>query len=85
MIFLWSMGGIGFLPSLLPFRLRQNSKPYQQNTLRKIWHEACKKAGVPKIKLYNASRHSLASQLGNANTPIEIVSKLLGHSSIQMT
>jgi integrase len=37
------------------------------------------------LRLYDASRHSFASQLVNQNVPLKKVSKLLGHSSTKMT
>jgi site-specific recombinase XerD len=44
------------------------------------------KAGISKdLRLYDASRHSFASQLVNAGVDLFQVSKLLGHSSVKTT
>lgn len=57
---------------------------YNDKSLDKIWKRACKKANQS-ISLYNASRHSIASQAVNAGVELSKVSKLLGHSSLSMT
>jgi integrase len=59
-------------------------KPYNANRLRKIWDKARKKAGVT-IKLKNATRHSVASQAVNEGTNLAVVSKALGHSTLEVT
>lgn len=59
-------------------------KPYRGNDLRKMWRKACKKAGID-IKLKNATRHSIASQAINEGVPLEVISKALGHSSLEIT
>jgi integrase len=59
-------------------------KPYTANRLRKIWDKARKKAGVT-IQLKNATRHSVASQAVNEGTNLAVVSKALGHSTLEVT
>ena len=59
-------------------------KPYRANDLRKIWNRARTKAGVD-IQLKNATRHSIASQAVNDGVPLEVISKALGHSSLEIT
>lgn len=59
-------------------------KPYTSNRLRKIWCKARKKAEVT-IKLKNATRHSVASQAVNEGTDLAVVSKALGHSTLEIT
>jgi integrase len=75
------------LPEAFLFVNQRTGKPYNDETLRKIWHRALKKADLQNsgLRLYDASRHSFASQLINANVPLNIVSRLLGHSSLKMT
>lgn len=75
------------LPEAFLFVNKRTGKPYNDETLRKIWHRALKSAGLQDsgLRLYDASRHSFASQLINANVPLNVVSKLLGHSSVKMT
>jgi integrase len=85
-------------PEMLPYiiRMKHNSlpeaflfthrgEPYKEWTLQKIWRTVCKQVGIQNIKLYNAARHSYASQLLNNGIPIEIIGRLLGHSKIQTT
>lgn len=73
----------GKLPEAFVFTYK--GRPYSQSGLRKIWHRARGKAEIPHIKLYNATRHSIASQAVNAGVDLAIVSRALGHSSLEMT
>ena len=50
-----------------------------------IWSEAYKKAGIKKIKLYNAIRHSLGCQLLDKGFEFDKVQKVLGHTRPEMT
>ncbi len=59
-------------------------KSYQENVLRKMWNRAREKAGI-KVALKNAIRHSIASQAINEGVPLDVISKALGHSSLEIT
>lgn len=48
------------------------------------WHAVLKRAGVPDARLHDA-RHTTASLLGRAGVPIEIITKILGHSTYAMS
>lgn len=51
-----------------------------------IWNAACKKAGFPYIKLYNATRHAFATMLDNSGTfSLDEIQDLLRHSEMKMT
>ena len=44
------------------------------------------KLNIPtKVRLYDASRHSFVTQLRRMGTPLNEISKLVGHSSEKMT
>ena len=75
------------LPEAFVFMNPRTGRPYTEASLGRVWHEALTQAGLEKanLRLYDASRHSFASQLVNSNVPLNIVSKLLGHSNIKMT
>ena len=64
--------------------LNEHGRPYKSENLRRIWHRACKKAGVPHIKLYNATRHSFATRMLDLGVDCRVISKLLGHSDPAM-
>lgn len=73
------------LPDAYVFVNPKNGKHYYENSLRRIWDNIREKVGLSQsIRLYDATRHSIASQLVNSGVPIFNVSKLLGHSSIKM-
>jgi len=52
--------------------------------LKKVWKKVKLTAGVD-LRLYDATRHSFASQLANKGAPLTRVSEYLGHSSTRMT
>ena len=59
---------------------------YAETGLIVMWREVRKKAGLDSsIRLYDAARHSFASQLINSGVSIYSVSHLLGHSNIKTT
>jgi integrase len=72
-------------PHLSPFVfVRDDSKPYTNKNLNKIWHEAEEKAGI-KCKLQNAFRHSLGCQLLDQGEELDLVRQALGHTNNRMT
>lgn len=59
---------------------------YSEKKLRNIWSKVREELGMSRsIRLYDATRHSVASQLVNQGVPLLSVSRLLGHSSIKTT
>jgi len=59
---------------------------YGENTLRIIWSKVREKAGVDKgLRLYDATRHSVASNLVNQGVSLSKISKILGHSTVKMS
>jgi len=65
--------------------VREDGKPYTDKNLNLIWSEACKKANIKKVKLYNAIRHSLGCQLLDKGFEFDKVQKVLGHTRPEMT
>jgi len=62
----------------------RTKRPYCDKTLNNIWNEACKVAGVG-IELYNATRHSIASQSSSGGAPLQAIKAVLGHTDIRTT
>ena len=62
-----------------------NSRPYTNTMLRGRWNIANRQAGVQKINLYKAMRHSFAMQRLNEGSALNEVSAVLGHSNLQTT
>ena len=84
---LWS----GFKTDLLKDKLpeafvftNRYGRPHAPNVLRKNWNKYCRLAGV-KVSLKNGTRHSGASQARNRGIDLSVISKALGHSSLQVT
>jgi integrase len=76
----------GNLPGAFLFVNPRTGQHYSENRLRRVWEAvrtAAKMGGD--LRLYDATRHSFASQLVNSGTSLFKVSKLLGHSSVKMT
>lgn len=59
-------------------------KPLSEMTYQRYFNRYIEIAGVKKIRIHDL-RHSHASMLIHLNVPITVVSKRLGHSSIDMT
>ena len=74
------------LPDAFMFVNPRTGTPYSESAIQRLWDSVRVKAGVSKdLRLYDASRHSFASQLINSDIPLLSVSRLLGHSSTKMT
>jgi integrase len=73
-------------PEAFVFINPRTGNPFKKNTLQKEWAKVREKAKIDtSLRLYDATRHSFASQLVNSGSTIYKVSKLLGHSSVKMT
>ncbi len=74
------------LPEAYIFINPMTGSYYKETYLKLVWQKVRAKAGLnKKLRLYDATRHSFASQLVNSNVPLYTVSKLLGHTSIKTT
>ncbi len=74
-------------PEAFVFVNRTTGDPYSAPMIGKIWKKVRDQAGIGpfELRLYDASRHSVASQLVNSGTSLFIISKLLGHSTTKMS
>lgn len=73
-------------PEAYVFVNLRTGRHFNKNTLQKEWDRVRNILNIDKsLRLYDATRHSFASQLVNSGTSIYKVSKLLGHSSVKMT
>lgn len=74
------------LPSAYVFVNPRTNKHYSESATKRIWKYVKSKVTLPEnIRLYDATRHSFASQLINQDVSLINVSRLLGHSSVKMT
>jgi integrase len=74
------------LPEAFVFINPTTGRHYTQTKMEEIWCHVRKEAGISdKLRLYDATRHSYASQLVNRGVSLYTVSKLLGHSSTKVT
>ncbi len=71
-------------PEAFVFVNPQTTRPYTQNRINDIWVEARKTKGLD-ISLYNATRHSLASNLLNDGADLSAIKDILGHTDIRTT
>lgn len=74
------------LPEAFLFINQETGRRYAETTLRRIWNKVKMDAGISKpLRLYDATRHSFASQLANMGSSLYKVSKLMGHTNIKTT
>lgn len=74
------------LPEAFVFTNPNTGGPYTENAIRRIWDDIRTKAGISKsLRLYDATRHSFASQLVNTGSALYKVSKLRGHTNTKTT
>jgi integrase len=66
------------------FVYSKTGRPYTKN-INRIWNKACDSAGVYRIRLNNAMRHSFGCQMLNAGLDKSVVQRLLRHSDPKMT
>lgn len=73
------------LPIAYVFINLKTGKYYSENSLRRLWDDLREKIGLDStIRLYDATRHSYATQLANSGITLINVAKLLGYSSTKM-
>lgn len=73
------------LPEAFIFINRQG-RHYKETGLIVLWRKVRRKAGLDEsVRLYDACRHSFASQLINSGVSLYNVSKLLGHTNTKTT
>jgi integrase len=74
------------LPEAFVFTDPDTGHHYREHKLPYIWDKVRKAAGISEeLRLYDASRHSFASQLVNQGVSLFKVSRLLGHSTQKMS
>jgi integrase len=56
----------------------------ERTRIRRQWAAICAAAGIKGLRIHDL-RHSFASQAINADVPLEVVGRLLGHSDLSVT
>lgn len=73
-------------PEAFVFINPRTGRPYTMESILAVWEKVRAAGNISsELRLYDASRHSFASQLVNQNVSLNKVSKLLGHSNTKMT
>lgn len=67
------------------FVFTKHRKPYTSKILYDIWRQARKKVDVPRVSLYQATKHTFGWNRINEGFSMEDVSLLMGHASSKMT
>jgi integrase len=60
-------------------------RPSDPARLRRVWYRLMRQAGVPKIRLYTASRHAAGSYLSRSGVSPAIIAAWLGHADASFT
>ena len=74
-----------FRPEVWLFEGERPGTPIHQRTLQRAFKIACEKAGLPQTASLHSLRHSFATHLLEDGTPLPMIQRLLGHSSIKST
>lgn len=64
---------------------RSDGRPYTNSALYAIWKEANKRVDVPRISLYQATKHSFGWDRIDQGFSMEDVSLTMGHATTKMT
>lgn len=67
------------------FVFTKDGEMLSETWLGKCLRKACDEAGVERIRLYDLTRHSLASQAANRGESLYLIQRQLGHTSSRMT
>jgi integrase len=67
------------------FVFTKKGKPYSESWARKIWNKAKSELDIEGLKLYEGTRHSLASQAYNRGVPLDLIGEMLGHTNPKTT
>ena len=71
------------------FVFSRNGRPYRKKMLERIWDLANKQAtaehGTPRVPLYQALRHSFATQRLNLGYPLDLIGQVMGHTDSRTT
>ncbi|WP_438961238.1 tyrosine-type recombinase/integrase [Nonlabens sp.] len=73
-----------YLPKVYLFE-GQNKPQYHAQSLRKVFHKACKTARIKKKVTLHSLRHAYATHLMDAGTDVRVIKELLGHSNLKTT
>lgn len=67
------------------FVFTKKGKPYSESWARKIWNKAKSELEIEDLKLYEGTRHSVASQAYNRGVPLDLIGEMLGHTNPKTT
>lgn len=67
------------------FVFTKKGKPYSESWARKIWNKAKRDLDIGDLKLYEGTRHSVASQAYNRGVSLELIGEMLGHTNPKTT
>jgi integrase len=58
---------------------------YTHSAFRRTWERACVRAGVPRVSLYEGTKHSFATDAVRRGVPERVVQRMLGHRDVTST
>jgi integrase len=61
-----------------------NGRPLHPDTITGLFHDHCRRAGLPRIRLHDV-RHSYATAALKAGIPAKVISERLGHATAAFT
>jgi len=67
------------------FVLPTTGRPWPESSLRRWWYAACDAARVPRVGLYEGTKHSTATNLRREGIGLDVIQAILGQADSRST
>jgi len=67
------------------FVLPTTGGPWPESSLRRWWYQGCHRAGVPRVEVYEGTKHSLGTALCGKAVPLDVIQAIFGQADARST
>ena len=68
-----------------PVRASTTGGPWPESSLRRWWYQGCHRAGVPRVGVYEGTKHSLGTALRGKAVPLDVIQAIFCHADARST